>query len=93
MKKEMDSDLIEQGKTMVVEYYNRYIRQMMSRYPRFYKKKITAEDVKLVDHSFADNIEEVNLCVEGDESLIYRILRDMETKEVTSYTIKRKTED
>ena len=94
MKKEVDFDLIEQGKRMVVEYYNRYSRQIMNRYPRIFKKRITIDDVKVVNHTFADNIEEVEMCTKDDPELIYRVVKDMDTNAISSYQIKRtKKED
>lgn len=94
MKKEVEIDLIEQGKMMVVEYYNRYSRQIMNRYPKIFKKRITVDDVKILNHAFADNIEEIEMCTKDDEELIYRVVKDMDTNTISSYQIKRtKKED
>ena len=89
----MENDLINQGKRMVVEYYNRYVMQRMNRHPRYFKKKIGVDDVLVKNHSFADNVEEVELYTKDDETLIYRVLKDIETNQISSYTIKRKQEE
>ena len=85
-------DFIETAKNMVVEYYNRYVRQLMNRHPRTFKRKISKEDVNIIDNIFADNIQEITLNTNQDENLVYRVLIDMDTKKISSYTIKRKKE-
>lgn len=85
-------EFVDTAKRMVVEYYNRYIRQLMNRHPKIFKKKITEEDVKVLKHTFADNVEEISLNTGQDEDLIYTVSRDMETKQIKSYLITRNKE-
>ena len=82
-------DFIDTAKRMVVEYYNRYISQKMNRYPRWFRKKITEDDVNIINHSLADNIEEITLNAADDKDIIYTVSRDIETNEIKSYLIKK----
>ena len=88
----MSNDFIDTAKNMVVEYYNRYVRQLMNIHPKLFRKKITKDDVNIIDHIFSNNIEEITLNVNQDKDLIYRVLIDVENNKISSYTIKRKKE-
>lgn len=80
-------DFIDTAKNMVVEYYNRYVSQIMNRCPKIFKKKIKEEDVNVLKHTFADNIEEVSLNTGQNENIIYTVSRDIMTNEIKSYLI------